>query len=192
MVAMNRRRALQLILGGTGIMLVGRRAAALDREPGGYYLTGSGVRVKRVGPFTAKVYSISHFMRDLPPQKSRQAVIAMETDKAFSWRLLRDLEAKQIQNALSEAFAKNGYTNRAKIDRFLGAFTKPIAEGANVTITYAKARNTTTVAVQGDGTVSVDGLDFMLATWSIWFGHIDQPELGDALIRRIPETPPSG
>ena len=31
-------------LGGTGIMLVGRRAAALDREPGGYYLTGSGVR----------------------------------------------------------------------------------------------------------------------------------------------------
>jgi len=145
--------------------------------------------VKHVGPFTAKVYAISHFMRDLPAQRSKQAVIAMDTDKAFSWRLLRDLEAKQIRDALSEAFAKNGYTDRAKIGTFLGAFTKPITEGKNVTITYATAAKTTTLAVQGDGTATVPGFDFMQATWSIWFGNIDQPELGDALIRRIPNTP---
>lgn len=189
---MNRRQALQLILTTTGIVLIGRQAAALDREPGGYYLTGSGVRVKHVGPFTAKVYAISHFMRELPAQKSKQAVIALDTDKAFSWRLLRDLEAKQIRDALGEAYAKNGYTDRSKIDRFLGAFTKPIAEGSNVTITYATAPKTTTMAVQGDGTVTVPGIDFMQATWSIWFGNIDQPELGDALIRRIPNSPAAG
>lgn len=189
---MNRRHALQLILTATGVVLLGRRAAALEREPGGYYLTGSGVRVKHVGPFTAKVYAISHFMRDLPPLRSKQAVIALDTDKAFSWRLLRDLEAKQIRDALGEAYAKNGYADHAKIGRFLGAFTKPIAEGANVTITYATATKATTLAVQGDGTATVPGIDFMQATWSIWFGNIDQPELGDALIRRIPNSPAAG
>lgn len=191
-MAMNRRHALQLILTATGLVLVGRHAAALDREPGGYYLTGSGVRVKSIGPFTAKVYAISHFMRDLPPRRSKQAVIAMDTDKAFSWRLLRNLEAKQIRDALGEAFAKNGYADRAKINTFLGAFTKPLSEGGNVTITYATTTKATTLAVQGDGTATVPGFDFMQATWSIWFGNIDQPALGDALIRRIPDAPPSG
>lgn len=187
-----RRRALQLVLTATTVALLGRPASALEREPGGFYLTGTGVRLKRVGPFSVRVYSISHFMRDLPPQKSKRAVIAMDTDKAFSWRLLRDLEAKQIKDALSEAFAKNSYSDRGKIDRFLGAFTKPLPDGTSVTITYSKGAKTTTVAVQGDGTVAVPGLDFMVATWSIWFGNIDQPDLGDALIKRIPDGPGVG
>ena len=83
------------------------------------------MRVKHVGPFTAKVYAISHYMRELPPTKSKAAVIAMDTDKSLSWRLLRDLELKQIRDALRDGFAMNGYTDRAKIDQFLGAFTKP-------------------------------------------------------------------
>jgi hypothetical protein len=40
--------------------------------------------------------------------------------------------------------------------------------------------------VQGQGAASVDGVDFMKAVWSIWFGKIDQPSLGDQLISRIP------
>jgi len=42
-----------------------------------------------------------------------------------------------------------------------------------------------TVTVQGGGTATIPGVDFMKAVWSIWFGKIDQPALGDALIRNI-------
>jgi hypothetical protein len=163
-------------------------AFAIERDAKGWYMTGTGVRVKRVGPFTAKVYSISHFMRELPPTKSKAAVIAMDTDKAFSWRLLRDLEASQVQNALRDAFAMNDYRDRAKIDAFLGAFNRKLEKDANVTIAYSAANKTTTAKTDAGGSASVAGVDFMRAVWSIWFGNIDQPSLGDALISQIPAS----
>ena len=30
---------------------------------------------------------------------------------------------------------------------------------------------------------TITGIDFMKATWSIWFGKIDQKELGDQLLK---------
>jgi hypothetical protein len=191
MISLNRRHALQLML-ASGTVLLARPALSLEREGNGYYLTGSGVRVKPLGPFSVNVYAISHFMRELPPVRSKAAVIAMDTDKAFTWRLLRSLEAKQIRDALDGGFAKNGYTDRANIDRFLGAFTKGQPEGTTVQIRYGSAAKTTTLSVTGDGTAIVPGLEFMHAVWSVWFGKIDQPDLSDALIRRIPEHPSTG
>jgi hypothetical protein len=189
---LSRRTALQLITAAGAVTLVPRLAAALEREPGGLYRTGSGVRVKHVGPFTAKVYAISHYMRELPPTKSKQAVIQMDTDKALSWRLMRDLDTKQIKDAMRDGFKMNGYTDQAKIDQFLSAFTKPPPENTLITITYSSAPKTTTIAVSGDRTATIPGIDFMRGVWSIWFGKIDQPELGDALIQRIPESPHVG
>jgi hypothetical protein len=188
MMQLTRRRTLQLITAAGALVVAPRLAAALEREPGGFYRTGSGVRVKHVGPFSAKVYAISHYMRDLPPSKSKQAVITMETDKALSWRLLRDLDAKQIQDAMRDGFKMNGYADQAKIQQFVGAFTKKVPENTLITITYKSAPKTTTIAVAGDGTATIPGSDFMRGVWSIWFGKIDQPELGDALVQRIPDS----
>lgn len=192
MMQLSRRRTLQLITAAGVFVLAPRLAAALEREPGGYYRTGTGVRVKHVGPFSAKVYTITHYMRELPPTRSKPAVIAMDTDKSLSWRLMRDLELKQIRDALRDGFKMNGYTDTAKIDQFLGAFTKPVPDKTLITITYTSASKSTTIAVAGDGSATIPGIDFMKGTWSIWFGKIDQPELGDALIQRIPESPPVG
>lgn len=189
---LSRRNALQLILTASGTVLFARRASALERQPNGFYLTGSGVRVRHVGPFSAKVYTINHYMRELPPTKSKQAVIEMDTDKVLSWRLQRDLEAKQIRDALSEGFAKNGYRDGAKIAQFLGVFMKEEKEGTNIQITYASGPKATTIKVDGDGTTTIVGADFMRGTWSIWFGQIDQPDLGDSLIKRIPDGPRAG
>jgi hypothetical protein len=86
----------------------------------------------------------------------------------------------------------NGYTDGAKIDQFLGAFTKAVPENTLITISYGNASKSTTIAVSGDGTATIPGTDFMHGVWSIWFGKIDQPELGDALIQRIPESPKVG
>jgi hypothetical protein len=35
------------------------------------------------------------------------------------------------------------------------------------------------------GSATVPGEEFMKATWSIWFGKIDQPNLGDSLLNRF-------
>jgi len=113
----DRRTALQLILAASSAVLFTGQASALEREKNGFYMTGSGVRVKKKGPFTGKVYSISHYMRELPPAKTKEAVIAMETDKVFSWRMLRDVDAEKIHEALNEGFAKNGYADRARSTR---------------------------------------------------------------------------
>lgn len=159
-------------------------APAPDRD--GYINTGSGVRTKTVAIITANVYSIRHDMKAPLPPRNKRAVIDADQDKKFSWQMLRDVDADKIQNALREGFAKNGYSDGGKIGQFTGAFTKEIQKNQGVSISYNSANKTTTIWVQGQGSATIAGVDFMKAVWSLWFGNIDQPSLGDALISRIP------
>ncbi|WP_437733141.1 chalcone isomerase family protein [Sorangium sp. So ce1335] len=150
-----------------------------------YTLTGTGVRARTVGIVKIEVYRISHYMDELPPTRSKQAVIDMDTGKKFVWTMLRDVDRASIVQALRDAYAMNDYTDMAKIGRFVAAFEGDLKAGSEVTIEYDTREKTTTVTVPG-GTATVGGLDFMKATWRIWFGKIDQPELGDALIAKLP------
>ncbi|MDB4966463.1 MAG: hypothetical protein JWN44_2152 [Myxococcales bacterium] len=159
-------------------------ASALERDRDGYFHTGDGVRYKKVAFINVKVYAIDHYMKDLPAQKSKQAVIEADVDKRFSWKMLRSVEAEKIRNALREAFAKNGYSDGGKIDSFLGSIGKELKEGDAVTISYDHAKKTTTITTPG-GSATVPGEAFMKATWSIWFGKIDQPQLGDSLLNKF-------
>jgi Chalcone isomerase-like len=182
-----RRSWLGLILVlGASIWLAPVVASAVAREANGYYLTGTGVRQKEVALFSVDVYVISHYMRDLPPTKTKGAVIAADVDKMFALRMLRELSAAQIQSALRDSFAANGYDNRAKINAFVTAVGKPLPKGATITIRYDAATQTTTASAKGNQPISIPGVDFMRATWSIWLGRIDQDGLGEALIERIP------
>ena len=160
-------------------------AFALDRSPNGYFHTGDAVRVKKVVFANFDVYAIGHEMKELPPQKSKQAVIDMDVNKRFIWVMKRDVDSEKIRNALSEAYAMNGYGDQAKIGQFLGVFKGDLHEKQWVTITYDADKKATTLSVQNGGTATVAGVDFMKATWRIWFGKIDQPAIGDALISRI-------
>lgn len=166
------------------VVLFALPAAALERDPDGYYHTGAGVRVKKVAFINVKVYAIDHYMKDLPASKSKQAVIDADVDKRFSWKMLRTVESEKIKNALREAFAKNGYGDGTKINAFLGSFGKELKEGDQVTIHYDAAEKTTTVT-SPSGSATVPGEEFMRATWSIWFGKIDQPNLSDSLLDRF-------
>jgi len=186
-MGLSRRAWLGLVCAmGVSIGLAPDDASALVREANGYYLTGTGVRQKEVAVFSVDVYVISHYMRDLPPTKSRAAVIAADVDKMFALRMLLDLSAAQIQDALRESFATNGYGNRAKIDAFVAAVGQPIPKGATITIEYDAGAKTTTARAKGNPSVSIPGVDFMIATWSIWLGRYDPDGLGEALIERLP------
>jgi len=153
---------------------------------GEYILTGSGIRVKTVAFIDVNVYAISHYMKQLPPTKSKRAVIDMDTGKKFVWTMKRDVDNEKIVKALKDAYAMNGYSDSAKIGQFIGAFKSELKEKSSVTIVYDADKKATTVNVGGGGSATVPGVDFMKATWSIWFGKIDQGKLGDELIAKLP------
>jgi hypothetical protein len=162
------------------VMLAGVGAFADD-----WQLTGSGVRVKTVAIVDVNVYAISHYMKQLPPAKSKQAVIEMDTGKKFVWTMKRDVDHEKIKTALKEAFAMNGYGDGGKIDQFIGAFKSELKEKQTVTIVYDADKKETSVST-GSGSATIGGADFMKGVWSIWFGKIDQPSLGDQLISKLP------
>ncbi len=159
-------------------------AAALEANKDGWFHTGDGIRTKSVAFINVKVYAIGHDIKALPPTKSKQAVIDADVDKRLTWKMLRDVDHDKIIHALREAYAQNGYGDSGKIGQAMGAFTSELKENTYVTIAYNSTAKTTTFTVMGagGGTATVPGVDFMKATWSIWFGKIDQPSLGDALL----------
>src|SRR6516165_9551859 len=127
---------MRLVLALAAVALLTLPARALERGRDGYFHTGDGVRYKKIAFINIKVYAIDHYMKDLPPQKSKQAVIDADVDKRFSWKMLRTVEADKIKNALREAFAKNGYGDSAKIDAFVSSIGGELKEGDNVSISY--------------------------------------------------------
>lgn len=148
--------------------------------------TGDAVRTKSVGPFTAKVYSIRHDMKEKPATKSKQAVIDADVDKKFTWRMLRDVDSSKIKKALTEALAMNGFSDAGRTGQFVGAFNKDeIKENSAVVISYNAAAKNVTIWVQNGGSATIAGQDFMKAAWSIWLGKIDQPSMGDQLISKL-------
>lgn len=159
---------------------------ALATEPGadGWFHTGDAVRVKKI-LFNFDVYAISHEMKALPPAKSKQAVIDADVEKRFVWKMLRDVPHDKIQEALSEAFKANHYDDQAKIKQALAAFSGELKKGARTEIHYLPEAKTVTITVQGGGTATVSGIDFMKGMWSVWFGVIDQAKLGDSLIKDL-------
>jgi hypothetical protein len=176
---------MRTLLAVAALALFALPANALERDRDGYFHTGEGIRYKKVAFINVKVYAIDHYMKDLPQQKSKQAVIEAEVDKRFSWKMLRTVDAEKIRNALREAYAKNGYSDNAKIAPFVDALSnKELKEGDQVTIKYDAAKKVTTITSPA-GTASIVGEDFMKATWSIWFGKIDQKDLGDELLHRF-------
>ncbi|MFT3771886.1 MAG: chalcone isomerase family protein [Minicystis sp.] len=160
------RTRLPIFLAALVTMLLAVTGALADE----WTLTGSGVRVKKVAIVNVDVYAISHYMKQLPPAKTKQAVIDMDTAKKFVWTMKRDVDKEKIQNALKDAFAMNGYGDAGKISQFTGAFSGDLKEKANVTIQYDPDKKATTVTVGGGGSATVPGVDFMKAVWSIWFG----------------------
>jgi hypothetical protein len=173
---------MRMLLALAAVALTTAPLGALERGRDGYFHTGDGVRYKKVAFINVKVYAIDHFMKDLPQEKSKQAVIDANVDKRFSWKMLRTVEAEKIKNALREAFAKNGYGDSGKIEKFVASVGGELKEGDNLTISYDAATKATTISSPA-GHATIAGEDFMRATWSIWFGKIDQKDLGDRLLK---------
>jgi hypothetical protein len=174
------------MLGAAASVALTKSAWALDRQSDGYFHTGFGTRVKHIPIYgNVDVYDIGHAMKDLPPAKSKQAVIDLDTSKYFAWTMKRDVGEGKIQDALREAYQLNGYNDTGKVNQAVGVFVKELAKGSTVRISYDSGAKATTFAVGGGPSTTIPSIEFMKGTWSIWFGKIDQPSLSDALISKI-------
>jgi hypothetical protein len=159
-------------------------AFAQSKDASGYFATGEGIRVKKVAFIKVKVYDITSYVKETPSAKSKEGMITLDADKKLSWKMLRTVDAEKIRNALREGYAKNGYADKAKIDQIVAPITGDLKDGAAVTISYDAAKKITTLTVDGRN-ASVEGADFMKATWSLWFGNIDQPALSEDLVSKL-------
>jgi len=158
----------------------------LPSPPGGgqeiWIQTGEGIREKNFALVHIQAYTISHWVKTQPSTSTRSAMIDLEADKRFSIRMLRDVGASRMKGMFRDAFALNGYRDLAKVETFLAAFTRDFTNGDRVEIAYVAEGQTTSISVQGGGSATLQGRDFMRAVWSLWFGQTDQPALGEALI----------
>lgn len=156
---------------------------AQNRDP--WIQTGEGVREKTLAWVHVQAYTISHWVQKQPSILSKSALNDLEADKKFSITMLRNVRAGQMKGMFRDAYALNGYCDKARIDQFLSALTRDLVKGDHITITYAPLCQATTLTLQGGGTAVIPGREFMRATWSLWFGQSEQPALGDALVSKL-------
>ncbi len=169
----------------TACALIAPSAQALEPRRNGWFVTGSATRLDGADGRT-KDYTLVHEMRVLPRAKTKRAVIDAEVDKRFTWRLHRALPCAAVKTSLRDGFARNAFTNTAKISQIANTCSGPtLKAGAQVVIAYAASTRTTTFWVEGMGTASVVGTDFMKAVWSLWLGNVSQPKLGESLVARL-------
>jgi chalcone isomerase-like protein len=176
------------MLGAMALATLAASTGAFALEPGkdGYYHTGSGVRVKKVVLVNVKVYEVNHYMKALPDKKSKQAVVDAACDKKFVLRMLRDVDAEKMRDALTESYGRTG-ADKAKLTQLLNTISTELKENSYLIFAYNAEQKVTMLKV-GDKTATVAGEDFMKSTWNIWFGPgiSDQSGLGDQLIGKLP------
>src|SRR5262245_26968106 len=116
----------------TALLACGGLARAVEYLPGGYIKTGDGTRVKKVALMSVDVYDITHSMKEVPSPVSKQAVIEADVDKKFDWVMRRNVDGKRLQDAMREAYRRNGYTDTQKVEQFLTPFRNGLSDGAQV------------------------------------------------------------
>ena len=173
-------------------------AFALEPGPDGWIRTGQGVRTKTI--FNVRVCMVYHDMKSVPspaPDKSPASIGALkdvvsdsDVDKRVRLVMMRDVNPSRIRDAFSDAYDKNGYqgspdkmANRAT---FSSALSNDLKEKDAIVVSYDSGSKTTTITAPGGKTASVKGVEFMKATWRIWFGRrAEQTDLGDQLVAKL-------
>lgn len=182
-------RTLVVAGGLLACLTVAASTPAFERPRSGWYLTGSAAKAVSpggAGVKPAKDYTITHEMRGLPAAKTKRGVIDADVDKRFTWHVHRDIPCAALKTALRVGFSRNAYATAAKITPFVDVCAGPTLKArSTVVISYAAATKTTTVWMQGLGTATLGGVDFMKAVWSVWLGNVDQAQLGEALVARL-------
>jgi len=161
-------------------------AFAAEFSADGYYHTGDGIQTAAHWPFTLELFSVAHDTKELPASKTRKAMIEMDADKRLTLRMLRDVPTEHLKMGLQDRYQLNGYSNTEKIHQFLTPLHgATVPTGSTLIISYDAKSKVTTLEAAGGLSASVEGADFMQATWKIWFGLSKPATLGDQLLSKL-------
>jgi len=129
-------------------------------------LNGMGLRTKIV----VKVYVAGLYL----PRRSSDAegIIMADAPKRLVMQFVRGVSRNQITDAFNESFHDNApnakKTVGVDIERFLAAL-EPVNERDQMIFTYLPDTGTT-FAINGKDKLTIAGLDFSQALFSVWLG----------------------
>lgn len=129
-------------------------------------LNGLGLRTKIV----VKVYVAGLYL----PRKSADAegIVKADAPKRLVMQFVRGVSKNQLTDAFNESFNDNAREARkavgADIDRFLAAL-EPVKDGDQLIFTYIPDTGTT-FAINGKEKLTIAGLGFSQALFSVWLG----------------------
>jgi ABC-type phosphate transport system auxiliary subunit len=130
-------------------------------------LNGVGLRKKAI----FKVYTLGLYVEN--PTQDATALLNADEVKQVRMSMKRDLEKKQITEAIEDGFKKSAGANmpklQARLEKFKEAIPAKVAEGQELSITYAPGKGTT-VLVTGGQSITMEGKDFADALFSVWLG----------------------
>jgi hypothetical protein len=130
------------------------------------------------------VLRLEHDVRAAGPSSARQELVALDVDKRMTLRFLSDVDAAQLRSGLRDRYARRGYRDAAAVEQFLSPLARPIARGEALVIAYDTATKTTR-ATLGEASAAVQGQEFMLATWRLWFDDAVPGALAGALMQNL-------
>ena len=108
------------------------------------------------------------------PQKSSDAdaIVKADAPKRLVMQFVRGVSKSQIQDAFTESFNDNAPAAKRTIgvdlERFLAAL-EPVKEGDQMIFTYIPDAGTT-FAINAQQKLTIAGLDFSQALFSVWLG----------------------
>jgi len=129
-------------------------------------LNGIGLRTKIV----VKVYVAALYL----PRKSSDAegIFMADSPKRIVMQFVRGVSRSQIKDAFNESFDDNAHEARravgVDIEHFLAAL-EPVKDGDQLIFTYIPDVGTT-FAINGKDKLTIPGLAFSQALFSVWLG----------------------
>lgn len=132
-------------------------------------LNGAGVRSKLI----FKVYVGALYLEET--SNSTQAILASDTARQTQMIMLRDLEKKQVVDAIREGFEHNNKAQlpalRERLNTLEANMPAKLKEGDRLSISYVPGKGTVIHSTGLAGKeVFIEGKDFADALWSVWLG----------------------
>jgi hypothetical protein len=132
-------------------------------------LNGAGLRTKSF--LAIKVYVGALYVTQRSTDGA--AVVALDAPKVIRLALLRNVDRATMLSAFRDGIESNSPTQAAglapKLKQVEAAFPAEFKEGQVLTVAYVPDKGTT-VGVEGDKGVTIEGKDFADALFRIWLG----------------------
>jgi hypothetical protein len=143
---------------------------------GKLYLTGAGLREKKIALFHVNVYIAASYIDHAGGLPAGAPMDGIQKSKVNALQLtfLRNLSAEQVRGAFVESLKKNGSdVTSPAIQGILSKLDSEMPKGSTLTLFGIEhaARQTLSIETPTGAVVTGDGPNLATQFWRIWFGE---------------------